>query len=84
MTICAKGLISGPCGGSKNGKCEAGQDKDCAWVLIYERLKKQGRLEILRGLVDPNDARTQAHPGTYVNEAYKKPTLSSAEEKHAK
>ena len=45
MTICAKSLVNGPCGGSKNGKCEAGQEKDCAWVLIYNRLKKQNRLE---------------------------------------
>lgn len=84
MTICAKGLISGPCGGSKNGKCEAGQDKDCAWVLIYDRLKKQGRLECLRGLVEPKDARTYAHPGKSINEAYLKPSLSSTEEQHAK
>jgi ferredoxin len=84
MTICAKGLLNGPCGGSKNGKCEAGQDKDCAWVLIYNRLKKQNRLEILQGLVEPKDARTQTHPATVVNEAYLKPTLASAEEKHAK
>ena len=41
MTICAKSLVNGPCGGSKNGKCEAGQDKDCAWVLIYNRLKNR-------------------------------------------
>jgi hypothetical protein len=85
MTICAKGLISGPCGGSKNGKCEAGQDKDCAWVLIYNRLKKQNRLDALKSLVAlPKDARTQAHPSTVINESYLKPTLAAAEEKHAK
>jgi electron transport complex protein RnfC len=40
---CSKSLINGPCGGSKNGKCEVNPDKDCAWVKIYERLKKQKR-----------------------------------------
>jgi ferredoxin len=81
MTICAKSLVNGPCGGSKNGKCEAGQDKDCAWVLIYNRLKKQGRLEDLRSLTAVKDFRTQAHPGRSVNEAYLKPQM---EETNAK
>jgi len=83
MTICAKGLLNGACGGSKNGKCEAGQDKDCAWVLIYNRLKKQNRLDVLKGLVAPKDNLPQSHPGTYINAAYLKPTIASTEEKHA-
>jgi ferredoxin len=81
MTICAKSLVNGPCGGSKNGKCEAGQEKDCAWVLIYNRLKKQGKLENLRSLATVKDYSKQTHPGTYVNEAYLKPQM---EEKSAK
>ena len=40
---CAKGLLNGPCGGAKNGKCEVNPDVDCAWEKIYERLKKQKR-----------------------------------------
>jgi ferredoxin len=81
MTICAKSLVNGPCGGSKNGKCEAGQEKDCAWVLIYNRLKKQGKLENLRVLASTKDYSKQTHPGIYVNEAYLKPKM---EEKSAK
>ena len=84
MTICAKSLVNGPCGGSKNGKCEASQEKDCAWVLIYNRLKKQNRLDVLRGIVLPKDNLTQAHPGNYTNAAYLKPTIAGTEEKHAK
>ncbi|MBU0757453.1 MAG: methylenetetrahydrofolate reductase C-terminal domain-containing protein [Nanoarchaeota archaeon] len=42
ITRCSKHLLNGPCGGSVDGKCEVG-DKDCAWVLIYKRMKKQGR-----------------------------------------
>lgn len=42
ITNCAKGLLNGPCGGAKNGKCEVattlGKDKDCAWEKIYQRL----------------------------------------------
>jgi len=81
MTICAKSLVNGPCGGSKNGKCEASQEKDCAWVLIYNRLKKQNRLEELRTLAAVKDYSQQAHPGRSVNEAYLKPQV---EEKSAK
>lgn len=44
---CAKGLINGPCGGAQDGKCEVDPDKDCAWMLIYDRLKAQGRIEQL-------------------------------------
>ncbi|MCR4392793.1 MAG: methylenetetrahydrofolate reductase C-terminal domain-containing protein, partial [Dehalococcoidales bacterium] len=84
VTICAKSLLNGPCGGSKNGKCEAGQEKDCAWVLIYNRLKKQNRLENLRGIVAPKDYSLQNHPARVVNEFYNRPTISSGEEKHAK
>jgi ferredoxin len=83
MTICAKSLVNGPCGGSKNGKCEAGQEKDCAWVLIYNRLKKQNRLDKLKTLAIPQvkDYTKQTHPGRYINELYLKPTM---EEKSAK
>jgi ferredoxin len=81
ITICAKSLVNGPCGGSKNGKCEASQEKDCAWVLIYNRLKKQNRLDVLKTPAAPKDFSTQAHPGKYVNEAYLKPVM---EDKSAK
>lgn len=36
VTRCAKGIMNGPCGGVKDGRCELG-DRDCAWVLIHER-----------------------------------------------
>jgi ferredoxin len=45
ITFCAKGLLNGPCGGAQNGKCEVDREKDCGWQLIYERLRKVGRLE---------------------------------------
>ncbi|MBP1763677.1 MAG: hypothetical protein H6Q65_735 [Firmicutes bacterium] len=40
---CSKSLLNGPCGGSAQGYCEVGKDIPCAWVMIYERLKKLGR-----------------------------------------
>lgn len=39
---CAKGLLNGPCGGAKDGKCEVDTNFDCAWVKIYERTRTRG------------------------------------------
>jgi hypothetical protein len=48
---CSKSLMNGPCGGSHDGKCEVTtpekEDIDCAWALIWERLKSQGREEMM-------------------------------------
>lgn len=44
---CPKQLLNGPCGGSIEGKCEVDPEKDCVWELIYERLEKIGRLDLL-------------------------------------
>ncbi len=48
VTRCPKGLINGPCGGQNKGKCEIDKDMDCAWILIYNELKKQGKLHLLK------------------------------------
>jgi len=45
VTLCAKSLLNGPCGGAKNGKCEVDRTRDCGWQLIYDRLKELGRLD---------------------------------------
>ena len=55
LTQCAKGLLNGPCGGSKNGKCEVDPERDCAWVKIYERLKALGEMEKMKKIVGPKD-----------------------------
>ncbi len=47
VTRCSKSLFNGPCGGSKNGKCEIDAQVDCGWQLIYDRLKDLGQLEKL-------------------------------------
>ena len=45
---CSKSLLNGPCGGSVNGKCEVDPENiDCAWQLIYDRMKMLGRLDDL-------------------------------------
>ncbi len=45
VTKCAKSLLNGPCGGSENGKCEVDSNRDCAWVLIYNRMAALGELD---------------------------------------
>jgi ferredoxin len=56
LTACTKGLINGPCGGAKDGKCEfEPESRDCGWHLIYERLKKLNQLDKMRTLLDPKD-----------------------------
>ena len=35
---CVKNQRNGPCGGTKQGKCEVGE-KECIWSLAYDRLK---------------------------------------------
>lgn len=48
LTACHKHLLNGPCGGTNKGKCEVDKEKDCAWTLIYQRLKEQDRLDLMR------------------------------------
>jgi ferredoxin len=55
ITFCSKSLLSGPCGGTKDGKCEVDSERDCGWHLIYERLKKIGRLDILKKPAKPRN-----------------------------
>ncbi|MCY2929199.1 MAG: methylenetetrahydrofolate reductase C-terminal domain-containing protein [Planctomycetota bacterium] len=55
ITRCAKRLFNGPCGGSRQGKCEITADRDCAWQLIYDRAKALGildKFEAVAGLQD--------------------------------
>ena len=64
LTACHKGLLNGPCGGTNNGKCEVDKEKDCAWALIYQRLKEQGRLDLMRKHHSPRDYNVAPRPRT--------------------
>ncbi|MEW6218838.1 MAG: methylenetetrahydrofolate reductase C-terminal domain-containing protein [Thermodesulfobacteriota bacterium] len=54
---CAKYILNGPCGGSRDGWCEVYPGrKRCLYVRVYERLKtigQEGRLEA--GFIPPRD-----------------------------
>ncbi|HTY22032.1 MAG TPA: methylenetetrahydrofolate reductase C-terminal domain-containing protein [Desulfomonilaceae bacterium] len=66
VTKCSKSLLNGPCGGSENGKCEVDSERDCAWVLIYNRLKTLGELDSLRTYRQPRDNRKTNRPRSLV------------------
>ncbi len=62
VTLCAKGLLNGPCGGMDKGKCEVDRNKDCAWVLIYKELEKRGKTENLKQAQKPRDHKKMQKP----------------------
>jgi ferredoxin len=63
VTRCSKRLMNGPCGGSKNGKCEVSHDIDCAWQLIIDRLTALGQLENLKRYIPAKDWRPSLSGG---------------------
>ncbi len=52
---CSKSLINGPCGGAKEGKCEVNPEADCVWGVIYNRLEKMNKLDILKKVLVPRN-----------------------------
>jgi ferredoxin len=69
VTMCAKGLFNGPCGGTNKGMCEISKDQPCAWHMIYERLKGQGRLDSIKELKPPSEWENQV-PRTVIQPGY--------------
>jgi hypothetical protein len=70
--MCAKGLVNGPCGGARHGKCEVDPEKDCAWTLIYNRLEKIGKLDKMHRILPPKRHSVQQYPAVVIHEAYKR------------
>ncbi|MFA5362780.1 MAG: methylenetetrahydrofolate reductase C-terminal domain-containing protein [Candidatus Omnitrophota bacterium] len=62
VTLCAKGLMNGPCGGMDKGKCEVDRNKDCAWVLIYKQLEKRGTTGNFKQVQKPKDYKKMQKP----------------------
>ncbi len=60
---CSKRLLNGPCGGSSNGKCEINPEVDCAWQLIWDRLKALGIEDKYEEIMPAKDWRTSRDGG---------------------
>ena len=55
ISRCPKSMLNGPCGGSKDGKCEVDNDMECVWDVIYRRLKEKGQLDLMKKIQEPKD-----------------------------
>ena len=66
---CSKNQRNGPCGGSRDGRCEL-EDKECIWARAYARLGAYGQAETLldRDVVvqDPGLEETSAWANFYL------------------
>ncbi len=65
LATCPKGILNGPCGGNKDGRCEVSADLPCAWVRIYERTKDLGKLKEVRKTMPAKDWSKKRRPGRY-------------------
>jgi len=63
ITRCAKRLLNGPCGGSRDGVCEVRPDLPCAWQLTCDRAKALGLLGRLDAIAAPQDWSTSLDGG---------------------
>jgi ferredoxin len=55
LARCSKQIMNGPCGGSREGRCEVDPDTPCAWQLIIDRLGRTGGLDRLEGVFPAKD-----------------------------
>jgi hypothetical protein len=55
VTRCAKSLMNGPCGGSRNGICEINPDVKCGWQMIIDRLEETGCMDQYEVILEPAD-----------------------------
>jgi len=78
VTMCAKGLYNGPCGGTNNGNCEIDDEQPCAWFKIYERLATQDRLDNILKIKEPVGWNDQI-PRTLIQPGYVKPEKDAKE-----
>jgi len=66
ITRCPKALLNGPCAGHMNEKCEVNHEKDCAWVLIYKRMKDMGQLDKFKAFRKPRNFQKSTSPQQVV------------------
>ncbi|MEW6026023.1 MAG: methylenetetrahydrofolate reductase C-terminal domain-containing protein [Planctomycetota bacterium] len=84
ITMCSKSLMNGPCGGHEKGKCEVERTRDCGWVLIYKRLEKLGKLDLLKEIKLPKNYGVVKRPATIIHEAYQPVVIEKEEKKDSK
>jgi ferredoxin len=63
ITRCAKRMLNGPCGGSREDRCEVSADRNCAWQMIYQRLRNIAQLDRLKKITPPKNWNTSRDGG---------------------
>jgi hypothetical protein len=48
-------MLNGPCSSSREDRCEVSPNRQCAWQLIYQRLKNIGQLDRLKQIAPPKN-----------------------------
>jgi methylenetetrahydrofolate reductase (NADPH) len=80
---CAKNQRNGPCGGTREGRCEVDGYGDCIWLRAYERLQHDGREQMLldHALVIQNQGlrRTSAWANNWLGRDHAAKQKSGAE-----
>jgi ferredoxin len=66
ITRCAKHLLNGPCGSSREDRCEVRPDRPCAWQLIYKRLKDINQLDKFSVVAAPKNWNSSLSGGPRV------------------
>jgi len=66
ISRCPKGLLNGPCAGHMEEKCEVDRQKNCAWVLIYKRMKDTGQLDKFKAFRKPRNYQISTPPQQIV------------------
>ena len=67
MSRCAKGQRNGPCGGSRNGRCEVDENKPCVWTLAYQRFSAADKLDDMRKQYIPPADNALDHTSGWAN-----------------
>jgi len=65
FTLCPKGLLNGPCGGSSRKGCEVDTSKPCGWVMIYDQVKKFNRLKDITDIQPAKDQSKIVRPRSF-------------------
>ena len=52
---CPKFQMNGPCGGSKNGKCEVLKEKECVWCIIEQKMEALDSISNLKKIQMPKN-----------------------------
>jgi len=67
MSRCAKNQRNGPCGGSRDGRCEVDVNKPCVRTLAFQRFSAAGKLETMRTQYVPPADNALDHTSGWAN-----------------